>query len=1368
MSCLAWNCQGLGGSWTVRTLGDLIRDHNPQLIFLSETRLAARKIELIKRKFGYFGLAVDARGLSGGLALLWMKDIDVVVQSFSFNHIDALVFIDNNNNTSWRFTGFYGEPVETNRHKSWKLLRHLASLSNKPWICAGDFNAMLSGHEKSGGNPVSFSNITDFSNCLRDAKLCDLGFTGYPFTWTNRWTHPYTIRERLDRACANEAWIDMFPHHRVVHLEALNSDHQPILIELSKKKEFRRGRRNRGFKFEAMWLKSEDCARVIKENWQPTNSGGVDTWDNLDSCRIGLMTWSEDSCSKVKKKVAKLKNEVLKLKQGLLTEETKNIIKEKSNELEGLLDKEEMMWRQRAKAHWMREGDKNTKFFHAKASSRRRVNTIHGLRNSEGIWCEKDEDLERIVAEYFEKIFTSSSPSLSTLEAVLGAVEPKVTREINADLLRTFSALEVKKALDSMHPLKSPGPDGFPVVFYQRFWSIVGSDVTKWVLRLLNEKIFPSICNFTYIVLIPKCSDPQTMAQFRPISLSNVIYKIASKVIVNRLKPHMNTIISESQSAFVPGRLISDNILISYEVAHYIKRSKAEHMAIKLDMSKAYDRIEWEFLRQVMVRLGLDSNFVDLIMLCVTTVTYSFVLNGGSFGFLTPKRGIRQGDPLSPYLFLFCAEVLSALIRREELKGNIAGLAVCNGAPEVSHLLFADDTMIFCNANVHSASSVSKVLKEYEEASGQQINFQKSSIVFSRTTTTATIDAIRAHLPMEVVDKHEKYLGLPSVIGKSKKEAFANIRDKVCNRLKGWKEQWLSKGGKEILIKSVIQAIPTYAMSCFKLPNYFTSEIEGLMAKFWWEGTNGKGIHWIRWRDLCQSKQYGGLGFRDLEAFNMALLAKQLWRLLINPHSMIARVFKARYFPNSDVLGSKLGSNPSYTWRSLWGAKGLLEAGTRWRIGNGILVNVWGDKWLPRESTFQLITPRNDRPPDFKVSELIDASTGNWDSYRVRSMFFEDDINCILSIPLGSNQNVDKRIWHYNQNGLFSVKSAYHLAVKMDRDQHSLASSSSSVGVSNDWNWLWNLKLPNKIKIFVWRACKGLLPTRANLVKRKVTTVQSCVMCEDSTEVIFHCLYSCPLARQVWAVSNIPCSVYNFVGFEVRDWLLNMKQKSEEGIFDLCLLLCWSLWHARNKRFFEGTNPNAMEITSFARKYLEDLRKAEAEVLTIRPANNRNETRWILPSEDIIKINFDAAINRVDGCCGIGAIARSSQGECVGWRSKCIKQPLDPTVAESKAALLAVELALEQNWRKIILEGDSQIIISALESATRSYANFGIIIDDIKSKVNSFELFEVRHIWREGNKAAHEVAKLSNIDTFDLNCLPDVILTIVTAESINE
>lgn len=252
----------------------------------------------------------------------------------------------------------------------------------------------------------------------------------------------------------------------------------------------------------------------------------------------------------------------------------------------------------------------------------------------------------------------------------------------------------------------------------------------KW----LTDAAFPLGLNDTNVVLIPKKENADEMKDLRPIALCNVLYKVIEKVLANRLKSILPGIITDNQSAFVPGRSITDNMLLAFELLHYMKQKKkgAEGVvALKLDVSKAYDRVDWGFLMHQMKQLGFDNKWITWMQLCVTTVSYTVNFNGTQIGPINPSRGLRQGDPLSPYLFLFCVEGLSRMIQKSANEGKVQGCRICTQALAITHLLFADDSFLFCRLELEEVMEVKTILQKYELHSGQAINLQKSGIYFS-------------------------------------------------------------------------------------------------------------------------------------------------------------------------------------------------------------------------------------------------------------------------------------------------------------------------------------------------------------------------------------------------------------------------------------------------------------------------------------------------------------------------------------------------------------------------------------------------------------------------------------------------------------
>ncbi|XP_074336953.1 uncharacterized protein LOC141674128 [Apium graveolens] len=429
-------------------------------------------MEKIQRELNYEGMVVvKAQGRSGGMALLWKQENQTTLLSFSNYHID--IKTKSFRVGRWRFTGFYGEP---NRRKTWDLLRNFSRDSNLPWCVIGDLNNIVSQSDKRGGAPYPTWLVEGFNETLVDSGLVDMHIIVHQFTWERSRGSP--------------------------------SDHSPIYLDT--RSNFSESKSERKFKFKNAWLAEPMCFQLVKDSWKVYASDNVR--DKVLRCSHSLASWDSEVKGNFSGRIKKCKAELKNLRNKTDAESLEKF-KEAKQKLFLILDQNEMFWRQRSKQLWLQAGDKNTRYFHAAASERRRSNAIQKLQNTE--------------------------------------------------------VLMVKK--------------------------------------LFAEGIMLDGLNETNLVLISKKKNPSMVSDLRPISLCNVLIKIITKVMENRLKVLLDVVVSETQSAFTPGRLISDNILVSYEVMHYLKNrtyGKEGFMAIKLDMSKAYDRLEWVFMKDVLLRMG--------------------------------------------------------------------------------------------------------------------------------------------------------------------------------------------------------------------------------------------------------------------------------------------------------------------------------------------------------------------------------------------------------------------------------------------------------------------------------------------------------------------------------------------------------------------------------------------------------------------------------------------------------------------------------------------------------------------------------------------------------------------------------------------
>ena len=591
-------------------------------------------------------------------------------------------------------------------------------------------------------------------------------------------------------------------------------------------------------------------------------------------------------------------------------------------------------------------------------------------------------------------------------------------------------------------------------------------------------------------------------------------------------------------------------------------------MALKTDITKAYDRLEWSFLEETMKHMGFNTKWISWIMKCVTTVSYSVLINGSPHGNIIPGRGIRQGDPLSPYLFILCAEVLSHMMKQAESTRNLKGIHLSTKSPAISHLLFADDSLFFTLANQRSCYAIKQILNDYEEVSGQAVNLRKSAITFGRHVKDDTKRRMRHLLGIHNEGGEGKYLGLPEQFNKNKKELFHYIVEKVKDKTQGWSKKFLSPGGKEVLLKAVALAMPVYSMNLFKLTKEVCEEINGLLARFWWSsGNDEKGMHWFAWKRLSKPKREGGLGFKDLENFNLALLGKQTWRLLQHPNCLMARLLKGRYYPDTNIMNATQGRKASYVWKSILHGRDLVKKGLRCCIGDGSLINAWLDPWLP------LHTPRpplktEAAPEHLMVSELFNSNRTDWEVNKLRNWIVSGDIETIKSIKLCSTAKDDLIGWHYTKDGMYTVKSAYWLATHLPNID-GLPPPPGNVTLKQ---LLWKINTAPKLQHFCWKLLSGAIATGEMLRYRHINRDSTCKRCCAAEETTQHLFFDCEYAKATWRASGIPLTI---LVNETASWddklraILTHNPATPLYLRHLSLWILWRLWKSRNTLTFQ-------------------------------------------------------------------------------------------------------------------------------------------------------------------------------------------------------
>ncbi|KAL0447058.1 UNVERIFIED_CONTAM: hypothetical protein Slati_1833700 [Sesamum latifolium] len=677
-------------------------------------------------------------------------------------------------------------------------------------------------------------------------------------------------------------------------------------------------------------------------------------------------------------------------------------------------------------------------------------------------------------------------------EAPLNIIPNLINEEQGLNLYKETSIDEMSKVVFDMAAESTAGPDGFNASFYQRCWEIVKFDVTEAAKDFLDGTPLPISFTATTIVLIP--------------------------------------------SGFVPKRLIGDNILLAQEIMHSIAANKIDwNVALKLDMAKAYDTVNWNFLELILQKLGFPKRTIVLIRNCTNNCWFSILINGVLSGFFKSTRGLRQGDPLSPTLFVLAAEYLSRGLNN--LFITYKSLAF-KGSEGISHLAYADDVIIFTNSNAEGLRKIMNFLHDFEKKSGQCISIVKSSFIVSPKTPLL----IKRHIkritgfvlkPLPFTD-----LGAPIFVGRKKSEYYERLIEAMGSKIGGWEKKFLSYGSRLLLIKSVLLSMPIHLLLVTKPPKGVLDRIERMLNKFFW-GSSGttKRIHWSSWSRIGCPVAEGGLGVRQLTD-TVSAFTHKLWWHFRTSSSLWSEFLNKKYCKRSCPSSSKSSSTSSPLWRRLKNAQNAAENNIYWSIRCGALC-FWHDNWLV--------------------------------AMKIADISFDEE-------------EVDRPWWKGQSDGAFSVKSAWNL-VRMPGIRRPLL------------NELWHPIVMPSMSIFSWRLLNNFIPVDARLKEKGMVIVSKCCCCEN-IETIEHLFLNSSSVKEVWIyfgnLFKLQPPQTDFISIMFHFWKLSSPYVKRGHVRLLIpLLIFWFTWTMRNEAKSNDVRFTSSAIIRRVMAYLWKLYKAK-------------------------------------------------------------------------------------------------------------------------------------------------------------------------------
>ncbi|CAN6171901.1 unnamed protein product [Urochloa humidicola] len=1136
-----WNVRGLNNTARRKVVRDMVGEKRATVVALQETKLQMIDkevvLETLGARFAENFVALPATGTRGGILLAVDEEHYTITSSELGVHTVTAKLAACAGPVEWSLTVVYRPQDDNDKLQFLGELRWIKQAVLDKWLIFGDFNLILNACDKSNNN-LNRRLMGAFQNVVRDLELKELNLTCRRFAWSNDRT-----QTRIDRAFCSIDWDLMMPNASLQALPSRVSDHCPLLIAGGTVVQ-----RYAGFRFESFWPKLPGYHETVAEAWQKPlqiTNPFLRLHTKLQRTSRALRRWAKSVIgqNKLLLRATSQLIGILDVVQDYrqLSEAEILLKRDLKTRFLGLTAVEKLRAKQRSRLSHIRAEEANSKLFYLQANGRRCKNTIHSLQTADSVRYSHESKAQEAYNH-----FSAHFGRPPQRDVTFNWNELSLGNHDLSHLEEEFSEQEVHAVIADLAGEKAPGPDGYIGIFFKQSWELIKGDLMRAIDFFYQQHDqHLSHLNTAHIVLIPKKPDAKGIADYRPISLIHSFAKLLSKLLANRLAPELNGMVSRAQSAFIKKRSIQDNFLYTQNLIWSLHRAKQAGLFLKLDIAKAFDTVRWDYLMEVLQQLGFGSRWRGWVTAILSTASTSILLNGSRGGWFKHYAGLRQGDPLSPMLFILAMEPLQKLLDLAT-SDNILS-PINNRAARLRTSLYADDAAIFLNPVKQEIHAVNDLLQLFGQVSGLIINRSKCA-VYPIQCDGIDLDDVMQDFNCPISSFPCTYLGLPLHFRPLHRVEIQPLVDKMANRLSSWKGRFLNKAGRLRLVNSVLSTMPVYFLTAFAPTKWMIKKIDKIRRGFLWKGSadaNG-GNCLVNWGRVRRPKKLGGLGVMDLELFSRALRLRWLWYQWTEPD---------RPWVGTEVPCSELD-------------KQLFRASTTVTVGNGQKAKFWESTWLNGQA------PRDLAPSLFKLAwrknrtVREELENDNWTRGLWRMTTSDELAEFVLLwfqlLEDGQlNDTEDQIKWKWTVDGNYTAKSTYN------------AQLIGSYCTFNT-NAIWTAKTEGKHRFFTWLLVQQKILTADKLIARHWPCDPICTLCDQEQETAAHICLHCVYAQQVWVLvakwTDNLVQVPPRTG-SVEDWwnssLCGLPKKTKQQRATIMMYTTWNIWKERNRRIFE-------------------------------------------------------------------------------------------------------------------------------------------------------------------------------------------------------